>query len=809
MIALIWLLAVLSVANGLEELPTRGEIESSINRTIDEVERLVRSDPSLPRLSRKQIVDILFKITATDMKSYEESVEKTREDYERALMIVLPFSSNETKAESLKELYTKAPLVKIVKDSPGSLDQKSNDQEKRRGEETKRERESNEVNRHDNHRDTYTEVKAESPTQESLRILLDQKASKESAPQKFSFNLDELGATRKKEASSGGFFKNFLTRKSSPKSKSDLEIVYSTSVTQRPTTRLTPASKPRDQGFRPTMPPTRSTENLLTQDQWRYNAPPSPTTSRPRRPSVGSRDPIETTSVPFLPTMMPGTMEKDEDRPSRTPQGPGGSSWNMKTMGIVEATEEPVPVYVTPMTPGTSTKPEGPSTGARDPGPTTKIPMHMREEVQDLLASIGLQPGSKENDGSSGESQSNVIHHEKIFGSNFQMPESSNLIPGPTAGLTAAGIESPSISSQNTFEKTPQDVKKGVENLSPDVQLLFQRFGLQHSAREPVLEVTTQKPRVSTKATFWNNFKPLPTSQVKDEGMREFLAKFGLGIEDRKEKSMTMRSHSADRKPSLIEAVPANMKGILQNIGLITRSQKTRETPRIQTTESPQLHVFKPHETSIENEKQRAKINQLLDTVKLVQEGKADVAAVQSVAKELLESTKTLKNGPDPLSLEEILTMYNNDLKNEIKRQQDRKDLEDVAVTEISNSTSTTRPEIGTSTAEAPPSLSDSSAASSDSASTSNNSTNDSKDSGSLVEAPTTESSNLDSLADSFGGTTSAPDPVLPTPRKTGLYFLVDWNTFLEVGEEDMGKVNLRFQPKAGDRTRFIPVTVP
>lgn len=68
---------------------------------------------------------------------------------------------------------------------------------------------------------------------------------------------------------------------------------------------------------------------------------------------------------------------------------------------------------------------------------------------------------------------------------------------------------------------------------------------------------------------------------------------------------------------------------------------------------------------------------------------------------------------------------------------------------------------------------------------------------------------NLAALEESFGGTTPKPDPVLPTRRRTGLYFLVDWNTFLEVGEDGKEKVNLRFQPRAGDRTRFVKVTVP
>lgn len=69
---------------------------------------------------------------------------------------------------------------------------------------------------------------------------------------------------------------------------------------------------------------------------------------------------------------------------------------------------------------------------------------------------------------------------------------------------------------------------------------------------------------------------------------------------------------------------------------------------------------------------------------------------------------------------------------------------------------------------------------------------------------------NISDLEDSFGGSTAEPDPVVPTRPKTGLYFLVDWNSFLEVGEEGgKDRVNLRFAPKVGDRTRFLPVKIP
>jgi cell fate (sporulation/competence/biofilm development) regulator YmcA (YheA/YmcA/DUF963 family) len=48
----------------------------------------------------------------------------------------------------------------------------------------------------------------------------------------------------------------------------------------------------------------------------------------------------------------------------------------------------------------------------------------------------------------------------------------------------------------------------------------------------------------------------------------------------------------------------------------------------------------------------------------------------------------------------------------------------------------------------------------------------------------------------------------LPSPRRSGFYMIFDWNTFLEVGE-DPSKIIVRFDPKIGDPTRFLPVNVP
>uniref|UniRef100_A0A182VQM5 Uncharacterized protein n=1 Tax=Anopheles minimus TaxID=112268 RepID=A0A182VQM5_9DIPT len=82
----------------------------------------------------------------------------------------------------------------------------------------------------------------------------------------------------------------------------------------------------------------------------------------------------------------------------------------------------------------------------------------------------------------------------------------------------------------------------------------------------------------------------------------------------------------------------------------------------------------------------------------------------------------------------------------------------------------------------------------------------------SAPKTTTTESARNAALEDSFPASDLAGDPVneepLPPPRRNGFYFLYDWNSFLEVGEEP-NKVIIRYNPQAGDPSRFLPVTVP
>ncbi|XP_076172850.1 uncharacterized protein LOC143149398 isoform X2 [Ptiloglossa arizonensis] len=769
------------------DLPSRFEIESSINRTIDEVERQLREDSNLPRLTRQEIVKILQNITTQDLKSFmdKEKIERARKLYQRALMVVLPYNADESPGK-LNDLYTKPPMTQMIPDFSKSDNDEETDDDQRKEDASvpsaaenlvstrgsykttsKDPQSTTSKSKYKNHRETYSEVRTKVPLKETLKL--------DSAPVRFTFNLENLQ-------------KNAQTTEESTTARypvyrgngnSELEIVYGTSVTEQPTTKSASKEIAID------LDRFKTSQNVLTSNQWRYNAPPS-TALKPTVPSKFDK-------VPFLPTVN----AQPENLVAATSSKNSGTSKNDSRIAeaLIGRTEQPT-IFVTPMSTEISPKIKYSSTYSINSGgfraATTTASMPMRPEVMDLLASIGLKPDNDSN-------VEDVYRKNKDILDN-KTPDTNGILGAMVSGLTAGGTDSASIAKQNTFEGPGSEIKKGVDNLTPDVQLLFQRFGLQSSKLDRSTTTTTTQ-RTTVNLNSYTNFKPLPTSTVKDQEMKEFLAKFGLGISDnRKQKSMK----SSTRPPSLIEAVPGNMRGVLENMGLISSSRKPTKTESktkqeipddTESTETSKFHVFKPHEVNVNDEEQRNKINELLDTVRMVQEGKADIKNVKKVAKDLLDS-KILKDGPDPMKLEEILRMYNDDVRNEIKRQQEPEETTTVAPS--SEEKTTTLSSMATTESTEATTDSETRAGSDQSSSTT-----------STTEVSSSTTSNFMALEESFGGTTREPDTELPPRRKSGLYFLVDWNSFLEVGEENKEKINLRFQPKVGDRTRFLPVTVP
>ncbi len=62
-------------------------------------------------------------------------------------------------------------------------------------------------------------------------------------------------------------------------------------------------------------------------------------------------------------------------------------------------------------------------------------------------------------------------------------------------------------------------------------------------------------------------------------------------------------------------------------------------------------------------------------------------------------------------------------------------------------------------------------------------------------------------LMESFGGNMTED---VSTPRPNGLYFFVDWNTFMNVGmPDDSNMVHVKFSPRVGNPRNFVPITLP
>lgn len=567
-------------------------------------------------------------------------------------MVVLPYSAEES-AGNLKDLYTKPPMTRIISDFSTSMGKDENEEveedKSRRGENdaslatenfiltsdsyksvSKEQTGTTMQNRYKNHRDTYSEVLTKVPLKETLKL--------DPTPVRFTFNLENLRknayTTEKTTTARYPIYRS--------KGNEELEIVYSTSVTEEPTT------KPASKEINIDLERSKVNQNVLTSSQWRYNAPPS-TTMNPTLPSKLDK-------IPFLPTIntnISGNITIPSTKRSEI------LTKDSNAEALTMNSERPTALYVTPMPTNTSPKMKYSSTyslnsaGFRQATTSTTT---MRPEVMDLLASIGLRPDNTSN-------VEDVYKKSKDMAENkFQAPDANSIQKLISA---STGDEATSIVDQNTFENSGSEIKKGVENLTPDVQLLFKKFGLQTSILGQPTVTTTQRTTINFNS--YTNFKPLPTSSVKDQEMRIFLAKFGLGTsDDRRQKSMRFTTEP----PFVIEVVPENMRGILENIGLISRKGSKKvinSVEDMESTETSKFHVFKPHEVNVKDEEQRNKINQLLNTVKLVQEGKVDVQNVR-------KATMVLKDGPDPLKFEEIAEIHEDeDARNEVKRQEEQK----------------------------------------------------------------------------------------------------------------------------------------
>ncbi|XP_058825186.1 uncharacterized protein LOC131685474 isoform X2 [Topomyia yanbarensis] len=333
-------------------------------------------------------------------------------------------------------------------------------------------------------------------------------------------------------------------------------------------------------------------------------------------------------------------------------------------------------------------------------------------------------------------------------------------------------------------------------------------------------------------------FKPLPDDAPLLNGdLNQLLKSFGLlDNGDRKKKSMKSETTAApdvapmNDVPMIDKDLVPQMATLLDTLGIQTmkkeRSGRKFETKKNSNGIEPKTNgVSTKTKKTIDNEDYR-KLEQLWETIRELEKLNINLTDDSLDALNLRNynlSESLLAQGPNPL--ENVELMRTNEIKKRQQPNQQKKPEEPIRISldlGESNSSSTTpassvnsrQVEIISTTTNSttildvesdadPPSStrSSSSASTSSPASTSKpESSNSGSESARIHEA----------YDDSFGG--YDVDPVaqqpLPQPSRNGFYFLADWNSFLEVGE-DPNKVVINFRPRAGDPARFLPVNVP
>ncbi|CAB3374559.1 Hypothetical predicted protein [Cloeon dipterum] len=425
---------------------------------------------------------------------------------------------------------------------------------------------------------------------------------------------------------------------------------------------------------------------------------------------------------------------------------------------------------------------------------------------------------------------SNSTHLEELY---TQRPE-TRLVETTTAVVTQAPITltKSTVVVHSVPPKrlpTPVHISLPPPAIRPDIKDLLASIGLQPAAMPtttppPPTESFSLRSRTcwpmvpSADVSSYSSFKPIPDQLNVDDEMKDLLAQYGLvdrktssrqlttaatppAKEDEeetttehpdfkirpKEQAVTEPSHQI---PTLHPHSMTNeMKRVLFDLGLAPHisaeeiaegnNQAPGSLPELLERSSSNQHefVFNPTDVSPLNDTMEEKLKDILNNFKLNQDDKEE-QALRLISK-YRKSTLNQNDGPDPLSNDELVSDFSN-FHNEVHKRQNKDAKDEASDSENSTASTTT-------------------------------STTTSSSAGAEEKETSTEGGgpSIADLESSFGGSgDEVPDETLPPPKPNGFYFLLDLNTFLNVGEDDKG-VHLRLAPRLGNSKNFLPITVP
>ncbi|CRK98083.1 CLUMA_CG011451, isoform A [Clunio marinus] len=307
-------------------------------------------------------------------------------------------------------------------------------------------------------------------------------------------------------------------------------------------------------------------------------------------------------------------------------------------------------------------------------------------------------------------------------------------------------------------------------------------------------------------------FKPLDVNKSNvTSDMESFFKQFGLVDNEESKKNKKKQPTKATKTRQTDLNIPSidssylipGYSSLLDNIGIKTIKDKSNnKKPDNIKSLSQRSNVYKPSNKNVAAaDDDYKKLEQLLETIRELEKLNASLTEKEVDRLNLQNynfSDSLLANGPDPLQYH----VQYSALKNEVKRQEP-KDTEptkldlngpllesSLEATDDDNNDDEKEEENGKEEEKVPEKVLENK--------------EKEEDLPPVTEPPTEEKKN--SLEDEIEPIDD-PEPI-PPPRRSGFYMLFDWNTFLEVGE-DPEKIVVRFDPKIGDPSRFLPVNVP
>ncbi|XP_071440874.1 proteoglycan 4-like [Hetaerina americana] len=780
--------------------------DRTVNDTIEQVEEIMKDNPHLPRLSRQEMINIIQNITkgSTEFntgKNTDQTTEnKSREDYIRSLMLVMPFNTNNLSDSMIQDLYTKPPITEIINTTP-STPVTAQQWRIVVGEVTKE---------HPIAHSKGTTI----PTTEATTGTTTEKLQ----PSTFSYTIPRNTEKYKTKLTEFGV-----------RQRPKINIV----TTQKPSTVVEKFTVPRYR-VRTTKTPVVSTEDpLSTIPKYRLKTTQKPTTVFQYPESTLARLRAKTTKAPFI-VMATSVTAKPFKRIPEEVTIPTPLMTENNTPIRKDVKELLASLGLFPLDQENINDSESTTILYKDHLTTTTpnpFPVDVKKgadtlspEMQTLLKSFGL------------------IDNE--------IPLTKDSAPRPTISLQTSNYDPPppeptvDIESYATFKPLPNpgssssaSTVKFKHKMGDDMKEFLVSFGLMDTGNETNTDQTSsteeQKPRKYNsrsrgrkyeetnynqrrrdKKKEGNSTSPIDLSIDTDmlpDDMKGVLKTLGLAakMEGRMDTTRTTNdiSVSTTLKPEttstiktttntnttfeeittekiLTTTIATHLTTIMDNDESntnvsLTPSIRVNATTEVGNNTTTEGHIFSPKD-AVPNTEDIEHLNELLKTVRLLANGTTPEeleyilrgdpkqliqSSEENTRKEKMTTLEQAKNPPDPLSFEELVHILN-EAKNEVKRQQDSKSSD-------SKNNTTTPPTIEASESGAGPSVED--------------------------------------LAASFGGSDDEEEESeLPPPssRPNGLYFLLDWNSFLEVGE-DNSRVNLRFAPKLGDSRNFLPVTVP